>query len=155
MKFLQNLLMTNNVWAFSKVFFGLESGKEIDFTLKNVCFISKLQYLDFLVSCLYTFNPLSLSLKWVTILVATTWRVGSPAKLPTWWRQRGQRGYQLFLALDWILFCTIHIKELKLSWKSRNRNKMFQVTLSKALAEFCYVCWRHQLYLKETVLHES
>ena len=30
----------------------------------------------------------------------------------------------------------IHIWQMKLSWKSRNGNKRFQATLSKALAEF-------------------
>ena len=35
---------------------------------------SKVHYFDFLVSCLYTFNPLSLSLKWVMALVETTYR---------------------------------------------------------------------------------
>ena len=107
------------------------------FHLKKCLFHQQIAVSWFLGVLSVHFKPLSLSLKWVTILVAATWRVGSPAKLPTWWRQRGQRGYQLFLSLDWILFCTIHIKELKLSWKSRNRSKMFQVTLSKALAEFC------------------
>ena len=33
--------------------------------------INKVHYFDFLISCLYTFNPLSLSLKWVVILVET------------------------------------------------------------------------------------
>ena len=50
---------------------GIECGKAVDVTSKNVCVISKVHYFDFLVSCLYTFNPLSLSLKWVTVLVAT------------------------------------------------------------------------------------
>ena len=31
-------------------------------------------YFDFFISCLYTLNPLSLSLKWVITLVATTYR---------------------------------------------------------------------------------
>ena len=35
---------------------------------------SKVHYFNFLVSCLYTFNPLSLSLKWVMTLVETTYR---------------------------------------------------------------------------------
>ena len=51
---------------------GLSPGKAVDVTSKNVCVISKFHYFDFLVSCLYTFNSLSLSLKWVTVLVATT-----------------------------------------------------------------------------------
>ena len=33
--------------------------------------INKVHYFDFLISYLYTFNPLSLSLKWVVILVET------------------------------------------------------------------------------------
>ena len=37
-----------------------------DLTSKNVCVISKVHYFDFLVSCLYTFNPLLLPLKCVT-----------------------------------------------------------------------------------------
>ena len=47
---------------------GLESGKAVDATSENV------HYFDFWVSCLYTFNPLSLSLKWVMILVPTIYR---------------------------------------------------------------------------------
>ena len=34
--------------------------------------MSKVHYFDFLISLLYNFDPLSLSLKWVMILVATT-----------------------------------------------------------------------------------
>ena len=34
-------------------------------------FVINVHYFNFLVSCLYTFNPLSLSLKWVVILVET------------------------------------------------------------------------------------
>ena len=48
------------------------AGKAVDVTSKSVCVISKVHYFDFLVSCLYTFYLLSLSLKWVTVLVATT-----------------------------------------------------------------------------------
>ena len=36
--------------------------------------INKIHYFNFLVYCLYTFNLLSLSLKWAMILVATTYR---------------------------------------------------------------------------------
>ena len=36
--------------------------------------INKVHYFDFLVSCLYTFDPLSLSLKWMMTLVETTER---------------------------------------------------------------------------------
>ena len=106
---------------------------------KCLCHISKVHYFDFLVSCMYTFNPLSLSLDWMTTLVATTYKnmeAGSPTKLPTWWWSRGQRGDHLFLFSDRILFCTIHTRQIKLSWKSRNGNKKFQTTMSKALVEF-------------------
>ena len=41
---------------------------------QKIIVISKVHYFDFLVSCLYTFDPLSLSLKWVMILVETTYR---------------------------------------------------------------------------------
>ena len=41
---------------------------------QKIIVISKVHYFDFLVSCLYTFNPLSLSLKWVMTLVETTYR---------------------------------------------------------------------------------
>ena len=36
---------------------------------QKIIVISKVHYFDFLVSCLYTFNPLSLLLKWVMTLV--------------------------------------------------------------------------------------
>ena len=36
---------------------------------QRIIIISKVHYFDFLVSCLYTFNPLSLLLKWVMTLV--------------------------------------------------------------------------------------
>ena len=39
---------------------------------QKIIVISKVHYFDFLVSCLYTFNPLSLSLKSVMTLVETT-----------------------------------------------------------------------------------
>ena len=44
------------------------SGKAVDVTSENNRH-SKVHYFDFLVSCLYTFNPLSLLLKWVMTLV--------------------------------------------------------------------------------------
>ena len=52
---------------------GLVSGKAVDVTSENNRH-SKVHYFDFLVSCLYTFNPLSLSLKWVMTLVETTYK---------------------------------------------------------------------------------
>ena len=51
---------------------GLSMKKQLTSPQKMFWVISKVHYFDFLVSCLYTFNPLSLSLKWVTFLVATT-----------------------------------------------------------------------------------
>ena len=101
----------------------LESGKAVDVTSEKFGVRSKVQYFDFLVSCLYTLNPLSLSMKWVATLVATTYtnmESMQSAKLPTWIGWRGQRGDYLFLFLDWILFCAIHIMYMKLSWKFRN-----------------------------------
>ena len=50
------------------------SDKAVGVTLENTCVISEVQYFDFLVFYLYTFNPLSSSSKWVTTLVATTYR---------------------------------------------------------------------------------
>ena len=41
---------------------------------QKIFVINKTNYFYFLVFCLYTFNPLSLSLKWVMTLVATTCR---------------------------------------------------------------------------------
>ena len=41
---------------------------------QKIIVISKVNYFDFMVSCLYTFNPLSLSLKWVMTLVETTYK---------------------------------------------------------------------------------
>ena len=57
-------------WAGSFLIYqnGLESGKGVDVSSENVL------YFNFWVSCLYTFNPLPLLLKWVTTLVGTTWR---------------------------------------------------------------------------------
>ena len=43
-------------------------------SLQEVFVISKVYYFGFLVPSLYTFNPLSLLLKWGMILVATTYR---------------------------------------------------------------------------------
>ena len=50
------------------------SDKAVGVTLENTCVISEVQYFDFLVSYLYTFNPLSSLSKWVTTLVVTTYR---------------------------------------------------------------------------------
>ena len=52
--------------AFSYIRMSL-SGKAVDVTSENVL------YFNFWVSCLYTFNPLPLLLKWVMTLVGTTY----------------------------------------------------------------------------------
>ena len=65
---------------------GLKSDKAVDVTSEKIGAIRKVHCFDFLFSCLYTFNPLSLSLKWVVTLVVTTYRNMESrqfAKLPT------------------------------------------------------------------------
>ena len=71
------------------------AGKAVDVISKNVCVINKVHYFDFLVPCLYTFNPLSLSLKWLTVLVATTNRImesGQSCKTTYMMRAKGSEG---------------------------------------------------------------
>ena len=67
----QNLIITVNArklfWT-GRLFLwyqiiGLYLAKQL-MSPQKIIVISKAHYLDFLVSCLYTFNPLSLSLKW-------------------------------------------------------------------------------------------
>ena len=48
---------------------------------------------------------------------------------------KGQKGDHLFSFLDRILFCTIHTRHMKFSWKMRNENKN-KTTMSKALVDF-------------------
>ena len=127
---LQNLLITNNAWVFWKVYFwawslliyqnGLESGKAVDVTSENVL------YFNFWVSCLYTFNPLPLLLKWVTTLIGTTYRnMESRQSCRTTYMVRIKESDRIpfFKFLDGILFCTIDTRQMKLWQKSRNRNK--------------------------------
>ena len=52
---------------------GLSLAKQL-MSPQKMFVISKVHNFDFLVSCLYTFNPMLLSLKWVMTLVATTYR---------------------------------------------------------------------------------
>ena len=52
---------------------GLGLAKQLMSPQKMIV-ISKAHYFHFMVSCLYTFNPFSLSLKWVMTLVETTYR---------------------------------------------------------------------------------
>ena len=86
-----------------------------------------------LILCHYHWNGRQLWLQQQT----ETLRASVPAKLPTSWvfdRLSERRTLSLFL--DWVLFCTIHIRQMKLLWKSRNGNKKFKETMPKALAEF-------------------
>ena len=84
-----------------------------------------------LIHCHYQCNGLW---PWLEEL-RETWRNASPGKIPAWQGQRGQRGDHSFLFLDWFLFCTTNISQIKLSWKLRNGNKKIQMTISKALGE--------------------
>ena len=85
-----------------------------------------------LIPCHYHWNV------WVMTLVANakTYRnmkIGKSCKI-TNIRVKGSD--HLFSFLDWILFCAIHIRQMKLSWNIRNGNKKFQTTMLKALLEF-------------------
>ena len=75
--------------------------------------ISKVYYFDFLLSCLYTFNPLSLSLKWVMTLFETTYRkkCGEREVLQNYKHDKSKG------------VSAIHIRQMKLSWKLRNGNR--------------------------------
>ena len=125
MRLLQNLLITNNAWVFWKVYFwagslliyqnGLEPGKAVDVTSENVL------YFNFWVSCLYTFNPLPLLLKWVMTLVGTTYRnMESRQSCRTTYMMRIKESERrpFFKFLDGILFYTIPTRQI--NW-DRNR----------------------------------
>ena len=43
---------------------------------------------------------------------------------------------QFFKFLDGIMFCMIHTMQMKLLQQSRNGNKKFQASVSKAVVEF-------------------
>ena len=112
---------------------GLESGKAVDVTPKNVL------YFNFWFSCLYTFYLLPSLLKWVMTLIATTYRnMESRQSCRTTYMMRIKESERrpFFKFLDGILFCTIHTRRMKLWQKSRNGNKKFHVSVPKALAEF-------------------
>ena len=118
--------------AFSYIRMSL-SGRAVDVTSENVL------YFNFWVSCLYTFNPLPLLLKWVTTLIGTTYRnMESRQSCRTTYMMRIKESERrpFFKFLDGILFCTIHTRRMKLWQKSRNGNKKFHVSVPKALAEF-------------------
>ena len=136
-------MITNNSLSFLEIYFwawsfliyqnGLESGKAVDVTSENVL------YFNFWVSCLYTFNPLPLLLKCVMNMVGTTYRnMESRQSCRTTYMMRIKESERrpFFKILDGILFYTIHTKHMKLWQKSRNGDKKFQASMSKALAEF-------------------
>ena len=52
---------------------GLGLAKQL-MTPQKIIVISKVHYFHFMVSCLCTFDPFSLTLKWVMTLVETTYR---------------------------------------------------------------------------------
>ena len=139
---------------------GLVSGKAVDATSQKIIVISKIHILiSWSPICSYTFNPFSLSLKCVMTLVEITQREkrGEREALQNYQHDkenRGQKGHHLFSFLGSILFSAIQIRQMKLSWKLRNGNRKLRMIMSEALVEFYQVCWRHQFYLKETVLYE-
>ena len=133
---LQNLMITNNSLSFLEIYFwawsfliyqnGLESGKAVDVTSENVL------YFNFWVSCLYTFNPLPLLLKWVTTLIGRTYRnMESRQSCRTTYMVRIKESERrpFFLFLDGTLLCTIHTRQMKLWQKSRNGNNVLETSV--------------------------
>ena len=106
---------------------GLSLTKQL-MSLQKMFVISKVHYFDFLISLLYNFDPLSLSLKWVMILVATTYRsMASEQTCITTYMMRlnGSERRPFIFIFRWNIACTIRIRQMKLSWKLRNGNKNF------------------------------
>ena len=143
MRFLQNLLITNNAWVYWKVYFWagslvtnqneLQPSKSFDVNSENVF------YFNIWVSYLCFFNPSPLLSKWMMALVGTTYRnMESRQSCRTTYMMRIKESERrpFFKFLDGILFCTIHTRQMKLWQKSRNGDKKFQASVSKALAEF-------------------
>ena len=131
-------------WFFEKFIYKLEAFSYIRIGLSLEKHLMSLQAMFTILTfgspvCIYTFNPLPLSLKWVATLVATTYRnmeSRQSYKTTHMMRMKESERRPFLLFLDWILSCTIHTRQMKLSWKSRNGNKKFKATMSKALAEF-------------------
>ena len=82
MRLLQNLLITSDLRFFEILFLswrrllfriGLSLAKQL-MSPQKMFVINKVRYFVFLVCCLYTFNPLSLSMQWVMTLVGRTKR---------------------------------------------------------------------------------
>ena len=78
-----------------------------------------------------------------------TWRVDSPVNF-LHDEGKGVREEIIYMVLDWILFRAICISQRYLSPKSRNENKNFQMTMSKALAKSTEVITIVLLSLLET-----
>ena len=68
---------------------GLSLAKQL-MSPQKMFVINKVHKFDFLVSCLYTLNPMSLSLKWVMTLVATTYRNMEREVLQNYEHDRGK-----------------------------------------------------------------
>ena len=103
----------NNFWVVSLLIYQneLESSKAVDITSEYVL------YFNIWVSCLCTFNPLPLLLKWVMTLVGTTYRnMESRQSCRTTYMMRIKESERrpFFKFLDGILFCMIHIGQMKL-----------------------------------------
>ena len=86
MRLLQNIVITHNARFFESLFLSWNTSLIVsEYVCHQKMFVRKC-FLS-LISGLYIFNPSSLSLKSVmTWLQQHTeiWRVGRPAKLPTW-----------------------------------------------------------------------
>ena len=115
----------------------LESGKAVDVTSEKS--VSSAKFTILISWSLYTFNHFSLSLKWVATLVATTCRnMESRQTAKHYLRYKGKEVREETISFYFqIEYCSGNrILFWELSWKSRNGNKQFQATMSKALAEF-------------------
>ena len=115
---------------------GLCLAKQLMSTQK-IIIISKVQYFDFLVSCLYTFNPLSL--KWVMTLVKqhTERNVEKEksCKISNIIRVKGSER-RPFIFISRLNIVQRDSYQMKLSWKLRDGNKKLRTIMSKALVEF-------------------
>ena len=118
--------------AFSYIRMGLSLAKQL------ICCLRKCSLFYFWVSCLCTFNPLPLLLKWVTTLTGTTYRnMENRKSCRTTYMVRIKESERrpFFKFLDGIMFCTIHTRQMKLWQKWRNRNnKLLSVLETTAVS---------------------
>ena len=119
---------------------GLESGKAVD-SPQKMFVISKVHYFDFLVSCLHTFNPLSLSLKSVDDdLDCKCNNIQKHEKREVLqnyqYKSKGvrRRPFIFNFRLNIVLRDSYQANELFM--ELRNGNKSFQTNTLKALLEF-------------------